>query len=464
MDSKLRGRAILVSLSAILLIAMLVVYGNLDARKDRGGLPSGEGQTAAGPDGGGTGQGQSGSGQDSSGTEPEENGQGPGGAPGDTSGTGGRGNGPVQEGGPAQLGDDLSAFLKDNTFFDQEVNPILEAAKDAASRLSLVVTSVEKDLRIQVVDVEGTPVKGESFYVELEGLGEYKDLDKDGIIYIGDLDAGEYYVGLLPVEGYKVPTNETRVRVKDKVEYVAIEDISLLIKTEEDIDAQAEDTAVAEAVEDADKTEIKKFQNLSGNARTGIDVSKWNGDIDWDRVKNAGVEYAIIRAGYRGSVTGSLVEDPYFEANMKGATASGLPVGVYFFTQAVNEVEAVEEASAVLRLVREYDLTYPIFIDTEGAGGNGRADGLDVDTRTLVCEAFCRTIENAGYQAGVYGSRNWYNNRLHADRLENYCIWLAEYRSVPLYQGYYQMWQYTSKGKIDGIEGNVDMNVSYLNY
>ena len=261
MDSKLRGRAILVSLSAILLIAMLVVYGNLDARKDRGGLPSGEGQTAAGPDGGGTGQGQSGSGQDSSGTEPEENGQGPGGAPGDTSGTGGRGNGPVQEGGPAQLGDDLSAFLKDNTFFDQEVNPILEAAKDAASRLSLVVTSVEKDLRIQVVDVEGTPVKGESFYVELEGLGEYKDLDKDGIIYIGDLDAGEYYVGLLPVEGYKVPTNETRVRVKDKVEYVAIEDISLLIKTEEDIDAQAEDTAVAEAVEDADKTEIKKYRN-----------------------------------------------------------------------------------------------------------------------------------------------------------------------------------------------------------
>ena len=116
----------------------------------------------------------------------------------------------------------------------------------------------------------------------------------------------------------------------------------------------------------------------------------------------------------------------------------------------------------MLQLIREYHLEYPVFIDTEGAGGNGRADGLDAETRTLVCEAFCRTISNAGNQAGVYASRNWYNNNLQTDKLENYCIWLAEYRSVPIYQGYYQMWQYTSKGSIDGISGNVDMNISYL--
>ena len=193
----------------------------------------------------------------------------------------------------------------------------------------------------------------------------------------------------------------------------------------------------------------------------GIDVSKWQGEIDWDKVKNAGVEFAIIRAGYRGSVTGAIVEDPYFQANMKGAAASGIPVGVYFFTQAVNEVEAVEEASAVLKLVRQYELDYPIFIDTEGAGGNGRADGLDAEARTLVCEAFCRTIENGGYRAGVYASRNWYNNCLETAKLDNYFIWLAEYRSVPLYQGYYSMWQYTSKGQVDGIKGNVDLNIFY---
>lgn len=423
MDSKLRRLAILGSMAVILLVSVLVVYSN-----SRGGAGSQSAEASA-VNGGNVGK-----------TTQQQN----------TAYANG------------QVGDNLSAFLSDETFFDPEVNPVLEAARDQKNRLSLVVTSVEKDLRIQVVDTEGTPVTGESFYVALKGLGEYKDLDKDGIIYIGDLDAGEYYLELLPIEGYKVPNNETRVRVKEKVEYVAIEDISLLIKTEADIDAEAEDTAVADAVSDADKTEIKKLQATSGNAHIGIDVSKWNKEIDWDKVKSAGVEFAIIRAGYRGSVTGSLIEDPYFAANMKGAAASGIPVGVYFFTQAVNEVEAVEEASAVLKLIREYRIEYPIFIDTEGAGGSGRADGLDPETRTLVCEAFCRTIENAGYNAGVYASRNWYNNNLYTDRLENYCIWLAEYRGTPLYQGYYQMWQYTSKGAIDGIEGNVDMNISYF--
>lgn len=360
-----------------------------------------------------------------------------------------------------QIGDDLSAFLEDPTFFEEEVNPILEAAKNNANRLELLMTSVEKDLRIQIVDSKGVPVEGEGFYVQVEGLGRYKDLDKDGVIYIGDMDAGEYYVELLPVEGYRVPVTETKIRVKDKVEYLAIDDISLLIKTEDEIDAEAEDSAVQEAREDADKTEIKKIQTADGKKKIGIDVSKWQGEIDWDKVKKDGVQFAIIRAGYRGSVTGALVEDPYFKANMKGAAASGIPAGVYFFTQAVNEVEAVEEASAVLEFIAEYKPDYPIYIDTEGAGGNGRADGLDAETRTLVCEAFCRTITNAGYEAGVYASRNWLNRNLETERLEQYETWLAEYRSVPLYQGYYQMWQYTSKGRVDGIKGNVDLNIRY---
>ena len=425
MDSKIRRMAILASLGMVLLVSLLVLYTNRPPEnRGNGRVP----QTTKEP--------ASGEGED----------------------------GAEEEGGKpyGQIGDDLSAFLKDPAFFDQEINPVLEAARENASRLSLVVTSVEKDLRIQIVNTKGEPVTGESFFVKLDGMGEYKDLDKDGIIYIGGLAAGEYYVELMPAEGYRVPANETRVRVKDKVEYVAIDDISLLIMTEEEIDPEAEDTGVADALEDADKTEIMQFQKSTSNSRVGIDVSKWNGEIDWDRVQNAGVEFAIIRAGYRGSVTGALVEDPCFTMNMRGAAASGVPVGVYFFTQAVNEVEAVEEASAVLQLIREYDLEFPVFIDTEGAGGNGRADSLDVETRTRVCEAFCRTITNAGYDAGVYGSRNWYNHYLHAGQLEQYCIWLAEYRSAPLYQGYYQMWQYTSKGSIDGIEGNVDMNVSYL--
>lgn len=361
-----------------------------------------------------------------------------------------------------QIGNDLSAFLKDDTFFDEEKSEFLEQLKNEQNRLSLIVTSVEKDLRIQIVDSTNKPVTGESFYVILEGVGEYKDLDKDGIIYIGDLDSGEYVVSLKSLDGYKVPASGTKVRVKDKVEYLVIDDISILIKTEADIDAEAEDTE--QEIDDADKTEIKRAQAVSGNSALGIDVSKWQKEIDWDKVKNAGVDFAIIRCGYRGSVTGCLVEDPYFLQNIRGATAAGIKVGVYFFTQAVNEVEAVEEASTVVSLIRDFNLDYPVYIDTEGAGGNGRADGLDVETRTAVCEAFCSTIENAGYEAGVYASRNWYYHKLNTASLEKYVIWLAEYRSVPLYQGYYQMWQYTSKGSIDGIKGNVDMNISYLGY
>lgn len=420
MDSKLRRLAILSSVTVILLVSLLVVYVN----QQESARPVVKQETEVAS------------------TQEEVNKE-------------------KNASADGQIGDDLSAFMKDNTFFDPEVNAIVEAAKDMANRLSLIVTSIEKDLRIQVVGQEGTPVEGEEFYVKLDGLGEYKDLDQDGVIYIGDLDAGEYYVELLPVEGYKVPANETRVKVKDKVEYLVIEDISLLIKTEDEIDAEAEDSAVRDALADADKTEIQKLQNPSGNSKVGIDVSKWNKEIDWDKVKNAGIEFAIVRAGYRGSVTGSIVPDPYFEANMKGAATAGIPTGVYFFTQATNEVEAIEEASAMVNWIKEYKIEFPVFIDTEGAGGNGRADGLDLETRTLVCEAFCRTIENAGYEAGIYASRNWYNNNLDVERLDDYFIWLAEYRRAPLYQGYYHMWQYTSKGKIDGIEGNVDLNIAY---
>jgi len=444
MDSKLQKIAIFASMAVILLVSVLVIYVNMDQNTGGGGA----GQTTQ------AGMSDNQNGADSTG-EPTASGK-----TGVIDGDEGTDSGSTQYAN-GQIGDDLSAFLKDNTFFDKEIDPILEAAKNQQNRLSLITTSIEKDLRIQIVDVEGVPVTGESFFVRLEGLGEYKDLDQDGVIYIGDLNSGEYYVELLPIEGYKVPINETRVKVKDKVEYLAIDDISLLIKTEDEVDAESEDSRVYEALADSDKSEIQKLQTPGGRAKAGIDVSKWNGEIDWDKVKNSGVEFAIIRAGYRGSVTGSLVEDPRFEANIKGAIASGVQVGVYFFTQAVNEVEAVEEASAVLQLVQQYKLDYPIFIDTEGAGGNGRADGLDVETRTLVCDAFCRTVENAGYEAGIYASRNWYNNMLVTNRLDNYNIWLAEYRSVPLYQGYYMMWQYTSKGQIDGIEGNVDLNIAY---
>lgn len=363
-----------------------------------------------------------------------------------------------------QVGDDLRAFMREDTFFDKELTSyekkLLEANEKA---LYFVTTSVEQDLRIQILDSSGAVVTGVPFVINLKDKGSYKDQDKDGIIYISGLNAGEYEVTLSEVSDYEVP-KPTLVSVKDKVEYTAIPDITLLMKTEADIIAEEEDTEYKDALEDADDTEIVDIRDLGGEGQMGIDVSKWNGSIDWDRVRNAGITYAIIRCGYRGSSTGALVEDPYFRENMQGALNAGLKVGVYFFTQATNEVEAVEEASMAIALCRDYRVTYPVFIDTEGAGGNGRADGLDMETRTKVCQAFCQTVEDAGYTGGIYGSRNWFRTRLRMDALADHVIWLAEYREKPVYAGNYHFWQYTSSGNVDGIEGRVDLDISYLAY
>ncbi len=200
----------------------------------------------------------------------------------------------------------------------------------------------------------------------------------------------------------------------------------------------------------------------AGSGNLGIDVSKFNGNIDWTKVRNSGVTYAIIRSGYRGSTAGALVEDPKFRANIKGASAAGLKVGVYFFTQAVNEVEAVEEASMVLSQVSGYKISYPIFIDVESSGG--RADGLDYATRTKVINAFCQTIRNSGYTAGVYANKTWLQKKFDPGQLGAYKIWLAQYNSTPTYTGRYNLWQYSSKGSVSGISGNVDMNLSYMGY
>ncbi len=201
---------------------------------------------------------------------------------------------------------------------------------------------------------------------------------------------------------------------------------------------------------------------VTSSGTFGIDVSKWNGNIDWKSVKSSGASYAIIRCGYRGSSTGALITDPKFAANISGANAAGLKVGVYFFTQAVNEKEAVEEASMVLDLVKKYKISYPIFLDVESSGG--RADGIDKATRTAVCKAFCATIQNSGYTAGVYANKTWLNSKIDAGALGSYKIWLAQYAAAPSYGGRYNLWQYSSKGSVPGISGHVDMNQSYLGY
>ena len=201
-----------------------------------------------------------------------------------------------------------------------------------------------------------------------------------------------------------------------------------------------------------------------GSGTLGIDVSKYQPSINWSSVKASGVNYVIIRCGYRGSSTGVLVEDPYFKSHIKGAKAAGLKVGVYFFTTAISEAEAVEEASMAAYLCKGYGIDYPIFMDCESSNRPGY-NGMGAGQRTAIIKAFCNTIRSAGYTPGVYANKTWLSSYMNAGELSGYKIWLAQYNANgPTYGGRYDMWQYTSKGSVSGISGYVDMNQSYLGY
>ena len=198
----------------------------------------------------------------------------------------------------------------------------------------------------------------------------------------------------------------------------------------------------------------------AGSGSLGIDVSKYQPSINWAAVKSSGVDYVIIRCGYRGSSTGALIEDPYFKSHIKGAKAAGLKVGVYFFTTALTEAEAVEEASMCAYLCNGYGLDFPIFMDCESSPRDGY-NGMSASQRTAIIKAFCNTVRSAGYSAGVYANKTWLSSYMNAGELSGYKIWLAQYNSAPTYSGKYDMWQYTSKGSVNGISGYVDMNKCY---
>lgn len=207
------------------------------------------------------------------------------------------------------------------------------------------------------------------------------------------------------------------------------------------------------------------YVDENGNrSQKGIDVSKYQGDIDWEKVAADGVDFAMIRVGYRGYGTGTLVEDEYFKQNVQGALDAGVDVGVYFYTQAINTEEAVEEAEFVLQLISGYDIAYPVAIDTEAVDSSSRTDQMTAEERTNVCKAFYDRISEAGYNAMIYTNINWLMTNLDPTALGDYDKWLAVYWSAPIFPYKFQMWQYTASGKVDGIEGNVDMNAGLFDY
>ena len=204
----------------------------------------------------------------------------------------------------------------------------------------------------------------------------------------------------------------------------------------------------------------------------GIDVSQYNGTIDWKSVKNSGIDFAMIRVGFRGwGQAGNFKEDSNFRANLESAKAAGLKVGVYFVTQAITEQEAIEEANWVLDKIRNYKMDYPVAIDIEqstASNGSGRADHLDKNTRTILAKRFCEVIQNAGYTPIVYLNVNWAKNYVDMSQLTAYDTWIANYKHdsslKPSYTGSYTIWQYTDAGSVGGVSGNVDVNICYKKY
>lgn len=197
----------------------------------------------------------------------------------------------------------------------------------------------------------------------------------------------------------------------------------------------------------------------------GIDVSEHQGDIDWNAVKNAGIEFAIIRVGYRTYGGGEITLDTTFEQNLRNADAAGIKTGVYFFSQAIDPEEAIEEADAVIDAIRPYNITYPVIFDWELiVGDSARTDTMTVDNLADACISFCERVKSAGYTPMIYQNKNTTMFKLDLPKLKDYDFWLAEYGDKPTYYYDYQMWQYSSTGKVPGINGEVDMNISFKDY
>ena len=213
--------------------------------------------------------------------------------------------------------------------------------------------------------------------------------------------------------------------------------------------------------------ELQYFNQFGEKAeQIGIDVSFYNGSINWPAVKNAGIDFVIIRIGGRGWSSGLLYNDSCFYSYIQGAKSAGLKVGVYFYSTAINAREAVEEASVTLERLNGTRLDFPIFIDMEFSGDYpaGRSDNLTPAQRVEIAQAFCETVKSYGYEAGVYAGLNYFYYSFNFPSISQYTIWLANYTSenrLPEFTYGYDIWQFTDRAYVNGVSGAVDMNVIF---
>ena len=204
----------------------------------------------------------------------------------------------------------------------------------------------------------------------------------------------------------------------------------------------------------------KRFKDGKPTGKIAIDVSEYQHEIDWPKVKAAGVDVAVIRAGFRGYSSGEMMKDENFDVNMQGAKEAGIDTAVYFFSEAINRKEGEEEAKYVLDMIKGYDINQPIIIDTEYIfeAEDARANDISEDDRTAAVVGFCETIKAAGYTPMVYASRDQFIFYMNIDDIGDYEFWLAAY-DTPVFPYHTEAYQYSPEGWVDGIEGTVDLDV-----
>lgn len=210
-----------------------------------------------------------------------------------------------------------------------------------------------------------------------------------------------------------------------------------------------------------DKNGYMCYEDDRYKSRLIIDVSSHNGDINWEKVKGAGIKGAMIRVGYRGYGDATIVEDDCFQKNIAGAKDAGLKVGVYFFSQATTPEEAIEEAEYVTKKIWGRGVTLPVAFDMEPFMGNERFINHDIKSKTEMADAFLKVISKFGYEPILYGNPTWLSNDVDISKLTEYPVWLAHYTFSTEWPYAFRMWQFTSQGRVSGINGDVDLNLIF---
>ncbi len=211
------------------------------------------------------------------------------------------------------------------------------------------------------------------------------------------------------------------------------------------------------------------YHDDEGNkiSHLGIDLSYHQENVDFAQLKEAGVEFVMLRCGYRGYSEGGLVKDEKFEEYARACNEYGIPLGVYFFTQAVSVEEAVREAEFTIELIKDYDISYPVALDTEYVSDkNARTnlEEIEEDLRSEMCIAFCEKIKEAGYYPMIYASENWIRRDLEYEKLQDYDFWAPQYLEENDFMYDFTIWQYTERGFIKGVDEEVDLDISMVDY